>query len=496
MSETSKNDGHLTENNSTAAKPKKKERRQKAKNQTGNETKTSAADKEHLHDENEKAVNQNDEAGTSAAAMNAVDLIDEAKLKSILDEAYKYKNNPNILPLLRDAAKTPQEAMQKSYKFWSTQPVPKFDEVIEKNEPIEANKKIEDIRAEPYALPEGFKWDTMKLDDPLVLTELYTLLNENYVEDDDAMFRFDYQPDFLKWALQPPGWRQDWHVGVRVVKSGLLVGFISAIPGQIRIYDKAEKIVEINFLCVHKKLRSKRVAPVLIREITRRVNLTGIFQAVYTAGVVLPKPIATCRYWHRSLNPKKLIQIKFSSLSRNMTMQRTIKLYKLPDAPLTSGFRQMTKKDVPQAHKLLEKYLKGFKLTPNFSEEEFKHWFLPKNGIISSYVVADPNGTITDLVSYYALPSTVMHHPTHKLIRAAYSFYNVSTKTPWCDLMNDALIAAKADNFDVFNALDVMDNTKFLRELKFGIGDGNLQYYLFNWRCPNMKPEEMGLILL
>lgn len=54
-------------------------------------------------------------------------------------------------------------------------------------------------------------------------------------------------------------------------------------------------MVEINFLCVHKKLRSKRVAPVLIREITRRVNLEGIFQAVYTAGVVLPKPVATCR---------------------------------------------------------------------------------------------------------------------------------------------------------------------------------------------------------
>lgn len=55
-------------------------------------------------------------------------------------------------------------------------------------------------------------------------------------------------------------------------------------------------MVEINFLCVHKKLRSKRVAPVLIREITRRVHLKGIFQAVYTAGVVLPKPVSTCRY--------------------------------------------------------------------------------------------------------------------------------------------------------------------------------------------------------
>lgn len=114
-------------------------------------------------------------------------------------------------------------------------------------------------------------------------------------------------------------------------------------------------MVEINFLCVHKKLRSKRVAPVLIREITRRVNLNGIFQAVYTAGVVLPKPVGTCRYWHRSLNPKKLIEVKFSHLSRNMTMQRTLKLYRLPDSTKTPGFRKMVPDDVPKVHKVLNK---------------------------------------------------------------------------------------------------------------------------------------------
>ena len=60
-------------------------------------------------------------------------------------------------------------------------------------------------------------------------------------------------------------------------------------------FSREKAMVEINFLCVHKKLRSKRLAPVLIREITRRVNCKGIFQAVYTAGVVLPKPVGTCR---------------------------------------------------------------------------------------------------------------------------------------------------------------------------------------------------------
>jgi hypothetical protein len=43
------------------------------------------------------------------------------------------------------------------------------------------------------------------------------------------------------------------------------------------------------------------------------------------------------RYWHRSLNPRKLIEVKFSHLSRNMTMQRTMKLYRLPEASSALG---------------------------------------------------------------------------------------------------------------------------------------------------------------
>lgn len=50
---------------------------------------------------------------------------------------------------------------------------------------------------------------------------------------------------------------------------------------------------------------------------------------------------------------------------------------------------------------------------------------------------------VTDLVSFYTLPSTIMHHPTYRTLKAAYSFYNVSTKTPWVDLMQDALISAR-----------------------------------------------------
>lgn len=38
-------------------------------------------------------------------------------------------------------------------------------------------------------------------------------------------------------ALRPPGWLPQWHCGVRVSSNKKLVGFISAIPADIRIYD-------------------------------------------------------------------------------------------------------------------------------------------------------------------------------------------------------------------------------------------------------------------
>jgi len=192
--------------------------------------------------------------------------------------------------------------------------------------PIEANKPKEELRATPYNMPPGFEWVELDIGigNPKDRMAVYELLRDNYVEDDSCMFRFDYSPEFLSWALTPPGYRSEFHLGVVSSKTQKLVGFISATSAEIRVYSTKVPMVEINFLCVHKKLRSKRLAPVLIKEITRRVNHTGIFQAVYTAGLVLPVPVSTCRYYHRSLDPKKLIDVGFSPLAPRMTMARTV----------------------------------------------------------------------------------------------------------------------------------------------------------------------------
>lgn len=134
---------------------------------------------------------------------------------------------------------------------------------------------------------------------------------------DCILHRFDYSVEFLKWALTPPGYFAEWHVGVRNSSTKKLLAFITGVPAHVRVHDSKMMMAEINFLCVHKKLRHKRLAPVLIKEITRRVNLCNIWQAVYTAGVVLPRPLAKCRYWHRSINPKKLVEVSLQAVYGN-----------------------------------------------------------------------------------------------------------------------------------------------------------------------------------
>ncbi|XP_059067266.1 glycylpeptide N-tetradecanoyltransferase 1-like isoform X2 [Cryptomeria japonica] len=303
-------------------------------------------------------------------------------------------------------------SLGKRHTFWETQPVVQFKDRGHPNlreGPIEEPVPLSEVRQEPYTLPSQYEWYTCDVDCEETLTNVYNLLTNNYVEDDKNMFRFDYSKIFLRWALKPPGYYKSWHIGVRINGTRKLVGFIAGVPLRIRVNDNVFNMAEINFLCVHKKLRSKRLAPLLVKEVTRRVTLENIWQAAYTAGVVIPTPIASCQYWHRSLNPTKLTDVGFSRLGTRMTMNKTIKLYQLPETITTQGFRSMDSHDVPAVTRLLQNYLVQFVVAPDLSEDDVEHWLLPKENVVYSYVVESPeNREITDFCSFYTLSSTIL----------------------------------------------------------------------------------------
>lgn len=108
--------------------------------------------------------------------------------------------------------------------------------------------------------------------------------------------------------------------------------------------------------------------------------------------------------------------------------------------------------------------------------------------MIYSFCVDGADGKITDFFSFYCLPSQILQHAAYDTLWVAYSYYNVSTTGRLTEGMSDLLIKANEEKFDVFNALDLMENKTFLEELKFGAGDGLLHYYLYNWRIRHCEP--------
>jgi glycylpeptide N-tetradecanoyltransferase len=115
-----------------------------------------------------------------------------------ISDLLKKMNLQDIMTGLAAAGKNVKDMA--SYKFWQTQPVPRFgedDKVVEEG-PLRI-QTVDDVSKDPAALVEGFEWVTMDLNDDEEIKEIYELLNGHYVEDDEAMFRFNYGPGILKW---------------------------------------------------------------------------------------------------------------------------------------------------------------------------------------------------------------------------------------------------------------------------------------------------------
>ena len=339
------------------------------------------------------------------------------------------------LAMTNQQGKKPEGKKPEDYKFWNTQPVPKFKEpdLLQTTDDAQAEGPIlpskicrAAAKAEPEKLLEGFEWCLVDLDDDKELEELYDLLDNHYVEDTDGSFRFKYSKQFLSWALKPPGWRRDWHIGVRTAskeegKKGKLVAFIAGIPVTLKTGEQKFKATEINFLTIHRRLRGKRLAPVLIKEVTRQCYLNDIYQALYTAGTLLPTPITTGRYYHRSLDWEHLYKTGFSHLPPKSSELRQKYKYKLETQTSLKGLRPMKKEDVPAVMDLLVRYLERFHLRQEWSIEEIEHWLCSdaSKGVVWSFVVEDENKKITDFMSYYLLEvRTVPCHPNSHSIEA------------------------------------------------------------------------------
>lgn len=233
-----------------------------------------------------------------------------------------------ILSFQQKPAKTAAKVLQKKCPSLSTQPVTKMDEKITSKEATKADKQTGEIRQEPYTLPQGLHWDTVNIDGiKLALHAFKWSLCWGWWFPFQVWLSFRI-PQMGSATTRMAKWMAMWCSSHQEWEACGLDQCYTTIHENLS--SQQENGVDKLSLCPREITLQTRGSSVDPRT-TRRVNLAGIFQAVHIAGVELPKPVGSCRYWHRSLNPKKLIEVKFSHLSRNMTMQRTLKLHKLPD---------------------------------------------------------------------------------------------------------------------------------------------------------------------
>lgn len=324
-------------------------------------------------------------------------------------------------------------------------------------------------------LPPGFEWHTASVQTDM--DAIHRLLDTSYVESD--AWKLNYSRKLLNWIL-----KDSENVCVRVVASKVIVGFISASSFRCKGTDSAF----INFLCVHKKLRNKKLTPVLIAEITKKLKAKGMQQAFYTSGFSYPNKIVTTTYYHRCLRVENLMQQRFI---RPGNLSLLSKFYSLPKKSF--DMRRLEEEDCNSLATLLNNYnAVAAQITIDFDEKLCQTMFRRCDDV-HSFVLGDLE-QVTDFVSFYKLP--LKNKLTGAVLEACNLWYYACTTVSLERLIEVTLIVAKEMGYDVFNALDIFQNKSFISNLKFIQGSGTLNYYSYYPMSDEINSENVYLITI
>lgn len=398
--------------------------------------------------------------------------------KALQNKDYSKLND--LIQTLKDDPKTKKEAIDHKYKFWNQEPVIQLKEHVNKSSEILTDDKLEKHIKKELKLPEGFKWtNTFETD------EVHPFLTKHYVGSKDGNVKLQYSKEFVEWLLTKT--KNNVFTGIRVSKTNKLAGFVCGKIINFQLGNKQKETVVINFLCVHKKLRKKRMAAVLIQKITSICVNQECYQAVYSSGTYLPTPVAELQYYHRILDYSHLVKVGFHKPDKTYS-ESTMKKALAITFPENKNIVPLEEKHIKDATKCLLKYQNKFTVHPLFNEDQFKHQFLD-NPIVHSYVVLD-EGEVVDFISYYDLDTKIGDN----VIKVGYLYYYSSNKVSLYDELKEMLRVTKEKDYHLFNMLDIMENKEQEHSLLFLPGSGRLNYYLYNWKLVSLKKNQVGFV--
>ena len=367
--------------------------------------------------------------------------------------------------------------IKKNYKFWDTQLVPPFNKEIPiKLGPIKTDFKEEDLKKEPYELPENMEWVDIDITKEEELDKVYEFLHSNYLE--SLEYKEQYNKEFLRWQFSPIKNNKYKNILISIQINKEIIGFFSGLPMKLSVYDKEIIVYNISFLCINKEYRKNKkhnLAEIMFKEMFRRTYMENIYQNIFVSKRLIPRPFSESTYYYTIF--ENLPEIKEDT---------------------TMKFRPMEKKDVKSVTKLLYENQKKYKIHSIFSEEEVEHWFIPIKNVIYSFVKEDNDGNITDFTSFYKIDANIDNEDENW----GYIYFSIATSMSSTELIENAIILSKQNGMDLYICNSIMDYEKVCKKLKFhsNIEDensyGSLKYYFNNFVCPETKASDISLILL
>ena len=398
-------------------------------------------------------------------------------------------------------ASTLEQAKLKTFNFWDMQPVPSLTQVVGSDGLLREIDIEKETKRYSSTLSNEFKFDTLDKNDPKQIKLLYDFLNDNYVNIMESKFKLHYSLEYLNWLINSPQVINELLILVKVKKNDKIVGCIFGFLEKVQVNKNVIDVINSKLMCVYSKLRHKKMACMLMKELIRRSIILGHKVGHYVSGRYQPKPFNTSSLYFRPINPKKILESKFmvfeqSAISKQggqgieKDMAEIEKYYDVPDNLDNKNFILMKDIHLEQAYNLLNGYLEKFNFHPIFNQAEFNYMFY-NNDIISSYVLCDNDNNVVDFISFYKQKSRMISNNNY--INAAYIYYYTSNEETIYQLVKNILIIAKKCNFDIIGMFDVMENESITNELLFTKAT-NINYYLWNWKCKDLVASQIGSV--
>ena len=172
--------------------------------------------------------------------------------------------------------------------------------------------KATDVPDERSPLPPGFYWEELDIMDDAAMDEVVDFMNNHFVEDERGLFTINYNREKLRWGIGIPGYWKELHLTVRSEKNKKIMGLSLNYPKKYMIFGQQHKCTEGNIYAVHKALRQKRLAGILIGEALRVSRKKGAQISMYTSPHAIPTPVTTIHTYNRFINATRLCECMYT----------------------------------------------------------------------------------------------------------------------------------------------------------------------------------------